>query len=109
LEDRTVESKLRIGHAGGNTVLSPTVLNTVGLVTGMVGVALIFRWGPPQPTFEEGIGLGLEDGTPLSDGRTVAQHNAAIRALRARHDTISKSGLVMVFVGFAFQLWATWA
>lgn len=88
-------------------MLIPRFLNIVGLVLGMIGVALIFRWGPPQPTFEEGVAIGLEDGTPLQDGRTVAEHDADVRTLRARHDKMSKTGLSLVFLGFAFQLWAT--
>ena len=90
-------------------MLTAKVLNTVGLILGMIGVALIFRWGPPQPTLEEGIGIGLEDGTPLPDGRTVAEHNAQVRGLRAKHDKMSKIGLSLVFLGFAAQLWATLA
>ena len=90
-------------------MLLPKVLNTVGLILGMLGVVLIFRWGPPQPTFEEGIGIGLEDGTPLADGRTVAEHNVEVRALRTRHNKMSKAGLSMVFLGFAFQLFSVWA
>ena len=90
-------------------MLSPKELNTVGLILGMVGVVLIFRWGPPQPTFEEGVGIGLEDGTPLADGRTVAEHDVEVRALRTKHNKMSRAGLSMVFSGFALQLWAAWA
>ena len=90
-------------------MLSPKELNTVGLILGMVGVVLIFRWGPPQPTFEEGVGIGLEDGTPLADGRTVAEHDVDVRALRTKHNKMSRAGLSMVFFGFALQLWAAWA
>ncbi len=25
-------------------------LNTIGLILGMIGVAMIFKWGPPQPS-----------------------------------------------------------
>ena len=27
-------------------------LSTIGLILGIVGVVLIFIWGPPQPSFE---------------------------------------------------------
>lgn len=84
-------------------------LNTIGLFLGMAGVVLIFVWGPPQPDLSEGVGLGLEDGTVLEDGRTVADHNQSVRSLRRRHWWLSRAGLVLVFFGFAFQLAAVWA
>ena len=83
-------------------------LNSVGLLLGMVGVLIIFRFGPPQPSFETGVSLGLEDGTPLPDGRTVAEHNSQVQQLRARYSRMSKVGLMLVFIGFSLQLWATW-
>jgi hypothetical protein len=85
------------------------VLNTVGLALSMVGVLIIFRYGPPQPSLEEGVALGLEDGTPLADGRTVAEHNRDVAMLRDKHQRMSKTGLALVFFGFGFQLWATWS
>ena len=85
-------------------MLSAQTLNTVGLVLGMLGVALIFVWGPPQPQLEEGVGMGLEDGTPLGNGLTVAQHNAAVRRRRLRHTILSRVGLGLVFLGFLAQL-----
>lgn len=84
------------------------LLNTTGLVLGMVGVVIIFFYGPPQPNLESGVSIGLEDGNPLSDGRTVGQHNEDVEKLRSRHSFCSKAGLVFVFLGFTLQLWATW-
>lgn len=85
------------------------LLNSVGLVLGMLGVLLIFRFGPPMPDLEHGVGLGLDEGTRLADGRTVAEHNADRLRLRTRHLRISQVGLLLVFAGFALQLWATWS
>ncbi len=87
----------------------PKTLNTLGLAFGMLGVFLIFVWGPPQPNFDEGVGIGLEDNNILTDGRTVAEHAEAARKLRVKHDKVSKGGLLLLFIGFALQLWATWA
>jgi hypothetical protein len=69
------------------------ILNTVGLVLSIVGGALWFFYGFPQPTHEEGVGLALEDATPLPDGRTVAEHNEEIRKTRAKYLCISKTAL----------------
>jgi len=54
----------RVGDA-----LTAQWLNTVGLVLGMVGVVILFIWGPPQPDFVEGVGRGLQLNTALKDGR----------------------------------------
>lgn len=88
--------------------MNQQILNSIGLLLGMVGVLIIFRFGPPQPNLESGVGLGLEDGSPLSDGRTVAEHNRETEKLRALHSRMSKIGLGLIFIGFAFQLWGTW-
>jgi hypothetical protein len=85
------------------------VLNTIGLLFGLVGVGLIFVWGPPQPQLDEGVGIGQEDGTPLDNGLTVAQHNATVRRRRIRHKVLSRVGLGLVFLGFLSQLFAVWA
>jgi len=84
------------------------LLNTTGLALGMLGAVLLFRFGPPQPAFEQGIGIGLEDGTRLQNGRTVAEQNQEVRQLQSLHRRLSKAGLALVFLAFAFQLWAVW-
>ena len=85
------------------------ILNTIGRALGLLGVIVIFIWGPPQPLLEEGIGLGLEDGTPINEnGKTVKQHNDDIRRKRKIHNILSRIGLAFVFLGFLFQLFATW-
>ena len=48
------------------------ILNTIGLSFGMVGVIIIFIFGPPQPNLEEGVRMVVEDGTRLQDGRTAS-------------------------------------
>lgn len=85
------------------------LLNSIGLALSMVGVLIIFRFAPPQPTHAFGAGVGLEDSTPLADGRTVAEHDREVERTKARYLYMSKAGLALVFVGFAFQLWATWS
>jgi hypothetical protein len=84
-------------------------LNTLGLLFGIVGVALLFVWGPPQPSFEQGGSIGLEDGTRLQNEKTVAENNADIAAREKRHKIMSRIGLALVGLSFALQLWAVWA
>ena len=84
------------------------ILNTIGLLLNIGGVALLFFFGPPQPTFEEGVGIGLEDGTRLKDGRTVDEHNATVRKVKRRHKNLSRLALILIAFGFSLQLCATW-
>jgi hypothetical protein len=84
--------------------MTPKLLMVLGLVLGMIGVGLIFFWGPPQPDFSEGVGIGLDDATKLSDGRTVAEHDAEKKKSKRRHEIISRFGLSLIFVGFGLQL-----
>jgi len=83
-------------------------LSTLGLVFGIVGVILLFFWAPPQPSFERGASIGLEDNTTLPSGKTVAQSNVEIAANEARYRRISRIGLVLIGLSFAFQLAGVW-
>jgi len=86
-----------------------TIINTIGLVFGMLGVIIIFIWGPPQPTLETGVSLGLEDNTPIgAGGKSVAQHNKEVEGRKLLYSFLSKAGLAFVFIGFAFQLASIW-
>jgi hypothetical protein len=96
------------GSLGSIDVINQQLLNSIGLALGMIGVGIIFKFGPPQPNLEPGVGVGLEDQTPLPDGSTVAEHDREIEKLRRRHLFWSRTGLGLVFFGFTFQLWATW-
>ena len=83
-------------------------LNTIGLALGMVGVVILFIWGPPQPDFVEGVGRGLELGTVLKDGRKVSDIAEAARRLKRWHTIMSRVGLGLIGVGFGAQLIAVW-
>jgi hypothetical protein len=82
-------------------------LNALGLVLGMVGVVLIFIWGPPQPSFEQSVAIGLEAPTVLADGKTVAQYDEVVAANKQLYKRMSQIGLALIFVGFGCQLFAT--
>jgi hypothetical protein len=88
--------------------MSANVVNSIGLIANMAGVVLVFFFGFPQPSHEAGIGLGLELGTVLQDGRTVARHDEEVRAQKQRYGTLSRVGLGLMFTGFVLQLVATW-
>jgi hypothetical protein len=84
------------------------IINSFGLVLGITGAAILFRWGFPQPSFEEGISLGLEDANVLANGLTVAENKQTVREEKERFTRISKLGLALIMIGFVFQLVGTW-
>jgi hypothetical protein len=84
------------------------IINSFGLVLGIIGAGILFRWGFPQPSFEEGVGFGLEDANVLENGLTVAENNQKVREEKEQFTNISKLGLALIIAGFAFQLLAVW-
>jgi len=78
-------------------------LNAFGLCLGIVGVIFIFIWGPPQPTFQRGVFLAIEDRHVLPDGRTVAQHDAEKAANEEHYKRMSQIGLALILAGFLLQ------
>ena len=84
-------------------------LNAIGLILGMMGAAIVFFYGPPQPSFEQGVGMAVEDNTRLPDGKTAREHDAETRGLRRKYLILSKTGLGLIFAGFGLQLWAVLA
>ena len=75
------------------------ILNFFGLTLGVIGAIMIFKYGYPQPNFEKGVGLGLENQEPI-----VVQHDAQISALEHKYKVWSHTGLVFIILAFTFQL-----
>jgi len=84
--------------------MDPRTLNIIGLVLNVAGVLVLFKYNFPQPTFEDGVGLGLEDGTVLDDGRTIVEHDQQTRCIKARYLMLSRVALLLILVGFACRL-----
>ncbi len=74
-------------------------LNSAGLLLNMLGVGLLFVFGPPQPSFEE-----QEPWTMSSN----PEHQAQVRALKKRFQRGSRVALGFILVGFILQLAAAW-
>lgn len=79
-------------------------ITNIGLTLNILGTIIAFFWGYPQPSHESGVGIGLEDDTPLSNGLTVAQHNQKIAKQKKRFLFLSRLGLSLMFFGFFLQL-----
>jgi len=91
------------------SIMDPRILSTIGLIFGIIGVLIVFVWGPPQPILSPGISLGLENGTPIDDtGKTVAEYNRDVAKRRKSYTRMSSFGLILIMIGFALQLWAVW-
>jgi hypothetical protein len=76
-------------------------LNSVGLVLGILGLAVIYEWGPPQPSYEAGRFVRLEQSTITEEElRLLKQKAAAWR--------MSAIGLGLIGFGFVLQLLAVW-
>ena len=88
-------------------MITAQYLNAIGLVLNMAGVVLLFFFGLPQPSHAQGVGLGLEDGTMLPNGMTVAEQNELIRRRERTYKVCAYAALGLLFSGFACQLIAT--
>lgn len=84
------------------------IITTFGLSLDIIGASILFFYASPQPSFEEGISLGLEDGTVLADGKTVTEHNYEVRIKKTQYINISKLALALISLGFFFQLIGVW-
>ncbi len=84
-------------------------LSAAGLIANMLGVGILFKYGLPQPSHDQGVGLALEDGTILPDGRTVAQHNQDSLNTAKRYRRLAFTALFLILVGFVLQFLALFA
>ena len=84
-------------------------LNTLGLMLNIFGVIILFFFSFPQPSHQAYVGIAVESGTVLSDGRTAADHANDARLTRERYVFYSGCGMMLIIVGFVFQLIGTWS
>jgi len=70
--------------------------SAIGSAIAFVGGLILFRWGPPQPDFSEGIALGI-------DGPQVAEQNRRQAALRRQYKWMARFGLGLITAGFFVQ------
>ena len=78
-------------------------LNLIGLALGICGVFMLFKWGPPQPSFTKAGSLIAEDNTPDATGKTVAEYDREIKSKEIKYSRISKLGLILIALGFTCQ------
>jgi len=89
--------------------MSSKIISSIGLIFGIIGVLIVFVWGPPQPIFTQGISVGLENGTSIDNtGKTVIDYNLEVAKRRKTYTRMSSFGLILIMIGFALQLWSVW-
>ncbi len=81
--------------------MTPDQANSLGLILDMLGIVVIFIWGPPQPKLEEGSAL-------LLSGAAYADEDKKTRRKHKLYTIMSRVGLLMILAGFGFQLLAVW-
>lgn len=74
-----------------------------GLVMNIIGVMIVWRFGFPQPPFQEYVAISVKDATPMSDGRTAKDHSDDARRQKQKYKTRSNIGMGLILLGFALQ------
>jgi hypothetical protein len=85
------------------------ILNSIGLVSAIIGTCLVFKWALTLQS--DSYGVGLEDGNIVDTkwGRIkVIEAKAKGKEERARYKRYARCGLFLIGAGFLFQLLAVW-
>ncbi|MXN48816.1 hypothetical protein GR138_26815 [Shinella kummerowiae] len=84
-------------------------LNVAGLIANIMGVGIVFFFALPQPSFDAGGGLGVDDSFRFPDGKTLGEMKRDAARDRKVFGFRARVGLFLMFVGFVFQLLAAFA
>jgi len=60
------------------------LLDSIGLISGIGGVLIMFKYGPPQPSFQGEFALLLEDSNVLSNNLTAGENRALVTSRKSR-------------------------
>jgi hypothetical protein len=85
------------------------ILNSIGLIFSIVGTGFLFKWGLSRQS--ESYGLGLGENTPIDTKWgiiTVKEAEQKESKEIAEFRCWSKIGLLLIGIGFLFQLVAIW-
>ena len=88
--------------------MTSEILNTVGLGLNIFGVVLIFFFGLPQPSHDEGVSIGLGENDVFEDGTSVKEINEKIRKRKAVYKGFAFFALSLMLLGFILQLLSIW-
>lgn len=78
-------------------------LNEAGLCVALFGGLIIFRWGPPQPSFQSYVAMSLESATPIGGGKTAGDVEQDAERQKRHYQVMARVGLGLIIFGFAMQ------
>ena len=84
----------------------PSNYGAKGILLNIIGVLITFLFAFPQESYSEGVGIGLEEMTPIpfEGGRlTVKDFNELQRKMAKVHRRLSLVGLSYLLAGLIFQ------
>jgi hypothetical protein len=81
-------------------------MEITGLILNVIGTMLLFFFGFPQPNFETGVSMGLEDNTPVGNGMTAREYGEKIAKKRKIYKVMAYFALGLILLGFIVQLLA---
>lgn len=85
----------------------PWLLNAAGLLLSLIGAVTIWRFGLPQPDFDDSVAIGageLPDDHKLPSGETYGDMVRRVAREKERYSALSRAGLGLIIIGFALQL-----
>ena len=82
--------------------MSSSLINSIGLLCDMVGVVILFYFGPPTLNITCD-GYKILPFNPNDEAET--KNN---KSLAEKHNRLSKLGLGLLFIGFLLQLVSNW-
>jgi len=89
--------------------IDPRIINTFGIALSIVGSGLWFFFGWPQPTHQPPTGSMLLLDVPPEEEAETARQTEQVAKTQKRYIRICKVALLLLALGFVFQIWATWA
>jgi hypothetical protein len=84
------------------------IISSAGIILNIIGLIFLFIYGFPQPDFSEGVGLSLEDFTPVGNGKLVKDIKAEAIKKRKKYKVISILCLIAILIGTLMELIGLW-
>lgn len=76
----------------------------IGLFLGIAGSGILFIYSNPQPAFNQGVYMSLEDNNVIDDkGTTVKQYNLKNEKDKKKYFIMSRIGFGLLILGFGCQ------
>jgi len=77
-------------------------MEVAGLLLNVIGTLLLFFFGFPQPNFESGVSIVVEDNTPVDNGMTAKKYGDKVK--KKLYKWMAYFSLGLILLGFLVQL-----